>query len=70
LGKFVVEVPINTSVPVSVSVPIHVEQTFHVSTTFPVSMTIPIDVKPGDPEIQQMLSRVREWLVRLRSLFY
>jgi hypothetical protein len=66
LGKFVVEVPINTSVPVSVSVPIHVEQTFHVSTTFPVSMTIPIDVKPGDAEIQRLLGGVREWLVRLR----
>jgi hypothetical protein len=70
LGKFVVEVPINTSVPVSVSIPIHVDQTFNVSTTFPVSMTIPVDVKPDDPEIQRLLGGVREWLVRLRGLFY
>jgi hypothetical protein len=69
-GTVVVQVPINTSVPVSVSVPIHVDQTFQVSTTFPVSMTIPIDVKPDDPEIQRLLSGVREWLVRLRSTFY
>lgn len=69
LGKFVVEVPINTSVPVSVSVPIHVDQTVNVSTTLPISMTIPIDIKADDPAIQKVLGGVREWLVRLRRSF-
>jgi len=70
LGTFVVEVPINTSVYVNTSVPIHVEQTFHVDTTIPVDMTIPIEVQPDDPEIVNLLSQVRGWLVRLRSVFY
>jgi hypothetical protein len=69
-GTVVVKVPINTTVPVSTSVPIHVDQTFHVSTSLPVSMTFPIDVRADDPEIQRLLSGVREWLVRLRSTFY
>jgi hypothetical protein len=67
LGTFVIEVPINTSIYVSTSVPIHIEQTFSISTTIPVDMTIPIDVTPDDPEIQKLLSQVRDWLLRLQS---
>lgn len=71
LGRtIVVEVPIDTVFPVDVEVPIHVDQTFRISTTIPVSMDIPIDVQADDPEIQQLLGGVRDWLVRLRNTFY
>lgn len=69
LGTFELEIPINTSVYVNTSVPVNVDQTFQVSTTIPVSMTIPIDIRPDDPDIQDLLSRVRRWLVRLRQEF-
>jgi hypothetical protein len=69
IQTFVVKVPIDTSVYVNTSVPVHVDQTVHVSTTIPVSMAFPIDIKPDDPAIQDLLSSVREWLVRLRESF-
>lgn len=70
LGTFVIEVPIDTSIYVSTSVPIHIEQTFSISTTIPVDMTIPIDVQPDDPEIQKLLTQVRDWLLRLQSYIF
>jgi hypothetical protein len=70
LGSFVVEVPIDTTVNVDTSVPIHVDQTFQVNTTIPVNMTVPINVSGGDPRVQQLISQVRDWLVRMRNSFY
>jgi len=67
LGRFMVDVPINTSVQVDTEVPISVDQTFDISTTIPVSMVIPIDVRPGDPAVQDGLSKLRAWLVDLRE---
>jgi hypothetical protein len=66
---FLVKVPIDTSVYVDTEVPVSIDQTVHVSTSLPVSLTIPIDVKPDDPMLRDLLSNVREWLVRLRESF-
>lgn len=70
LGTIVVDVPVHTSVYVDTKIPVHVDQTFQISTTIPIAMTFPIDVQPGDPEIQNLLGGVREWLVRLRNSFH
>jgi hypothetical protein len=67
LGTFVVEVPVNTSVDVKTSVPISLDESFHIETTVPLSMTIPIDIQPEEPNVQELLEGIREWLMRLRG---
>jgi hypothetical protein len=69
LIKTEVEVPVDTSVYVNTSVPIYVDETIHVDTEIPVSLTIPIDIEPGDPAIQKLVDRIREWLLELMELF-
>jgi hypothetical protein len=67
LGTFVVDVPINTSVYVNTQVPVNIDQTFDFSSTIPISMTVPIDVGADDPEIEDVLGQVRQWLIDLRD---
>jgi hypothetical protein len=69
LGKFNLDVPINTSIPVDIQVPIHVSQTIHVETEIPIDMAVPIEISPDDPAIQKLLDGVREWLVAVRQSF-
>lgn len=67
LGTFLVEVPIDTSIDLEVSVPIKVEESFHIETTVPVSLTIPIEIPPDDPQIDELLQGIRQWLEQLRE---
>jgi hypothetical protein len=67
LGTFMVEVPIETSIDVKTSVPIQVEESFHIETTVPISMTIPVEIGPGDPQIEELLIGIRQWLERIKE---
>lgn len=67
LGTFMVEVPIDTSVEVKTSIPIRVDESFHIETTVPVSMTVPIEIGPDDPQFQELLQGIRQWLEQLRE---
>jgi hypothetical protein len=67
LGTFLIEVPINTSFDIQMSVPIRVEESFHIETTVPVSMTIPVEIGPDDPQIQELLIGIRQWLERIKE---
>lgn len=67
LGTIVIDVPINTSIHVDTQVPVHIDQNFDISTTFPISMSIPIDVKADDPAIQDLVGKLRAWLLELRQ---
>jgi hypothetical protein len=67
LGTFVVEVPIETSIDVETSVPIRVKESFQIETTVPISMTIPVEIPPDDPQMEELLTGIRQWLERIKE---
>jgi hypothetical protein len=69
LGTFNISVPIDTVFPVDLEVPISVDQTIHVETEIPLDMVIPINIQPDDPLVQDLLGKVRAWLMELRGSF-
>jgi hypothetical protein len=69
LGTFNISVPIDTVFPVDLEVPVSVDQTVHVETEVPLDMVIPINIQPDDPLVQDLLGKVRLWLVELKAQF-
>ena len=67
LGTFLIEVPIDTSFDVKMSVPIRVEESFHIETTVPVSMTVPVEIQPDDPQLEELLMGIRQWLEEIKE---
>ena len=67
LGTFVVEVPIETSIDVETSVPIRVKESFRIETAVPISMTVPIEIGPDDPQIEELLIGIRQWLEQIKE---
>jgi hypothetical protein len=67
LGTFLIEVPIDTSFDIQMSVPIRVEESFHIETSVPISMTVPIEIRPDDPQLEGLLTEIRQWLELIRG---
>jgi hypothetical protein len=69
LGNFVFPIPIDMDVPIDTSVPVRINEVFQFSTSLPISVVIPVDIEPGEPQTQEVLGNIREWLLQLRDSF-